>query len=51
MGTGPGRHAPPEPTAILPDGRTENLRIEHPTGEITVISETGSDGSVVRAAF
>ena len=34
--------------AVIPDGRTKALSIEHPTGEMTVIGHIEDDGTVGR---
>jgi 4-oxalomesaconate tautomerase len=37
--------------ATVPEGRRKTLSVEHPTGEMTCVLETGEDGAVVSAAL
>jgi 4-oxalomesaconate tautomerase len=39
------------PLAIIPDGDTKTLQIEHPIGETTVILSMGKEGTVTSAAI
>jgi 4-oxalomesaconate tautomerase len=34
--------------AAIPEGRTKNMSIEHPTGEMTVVAHVADDGSIER---
>jgi 4-oxalomesaconate tautomerase len=43
--------SPAADVAILPHGSRKALSIEHPTGEMTCVLETGGDGEVVSAAL
>lgn len=43
--------APAAALAVIPDGRTKQLAIEHPTGAMTVIVETDETGGVASAAI
>lgn len=43
--------APAAALARMPDGRTRNVSVEHPTGEMTVVLEMAADGSVATAAI
>jgi 4-oxalomesaconate tautomerase len=45
----PGSHA--ADVASVPDGARKTLSVEHPTGEMTCVLETGADGAVVSAAL
>lgn len=43
--------SPAAECAAVPPGRRKTLSIEHPTGEMTCVMETGPDGSVESAAL
>jgi len=37
--------------AVIPEGRTKTLSVEHPTGEMSCVLTLGGDGEVVTAAL
>lgn len=43
--------SPAAEVAEVPDGRRKTLSVEHPTGEMTCVLETGDAGAVVSAAL
>ncbi|CAO3440763.1 4-oxalomesaconate tautomerase (EC 5.3.2.8) [Azospirillum endophyticum] len=43
--------SPAASLAVVPEGRTKTLSIEHPTGEMTVVLDLDETGSVARAAL
>ncbi|WP_029009668.1 4-oxalomesaconate tautomerase [Azospirillum halopraeferens] len=43
--------SPAAALAVMPDGRTRTVSVEHPTGETTVVLEMAADGSVATAAI
>ena len=43
--------SPAAAVAVVPGGRAKTLSVEHPTGELTCVLETGTDGAVVSAAL
>jgi len=43
--------SPAADVAALPDGLRKTLSVEHPTGEMTCVLDTGADGEVVSAAL
>lgn len=43
--------SPAADVAVVPSGRRKTLSVEHPTGEMTCVLETGDDGAVLSAAL
>lgn len=43
--------SPAASLAVVPEGRTKTLSIEHPTGEMTVVLDLDGSGTVARAAL
>lgn len=43
--------SPAAAVAVVPDGSTKTLSVEHPTGETTCVLETDGDGAVTSAAM
>ncbi|UVO53405.1 4-oxalomesaconate tautomerase [Sphingomonas sp. SUN039] len=43
--------SPAAEVASVPDGTRKTLSVEHPTGEMTCVLETGADGAVTSAAL
>ena len=43
--------SPANEVAVIPDGRRKTLSIEHPTGEMSCVLETGEQGEVTSAAL
>lgn len=43
--------SPAAELARLPHGRVKQVRVEHPTGEMTVVLTTGREGEVESAAI
>jgi len=43
--------SPAHAVAVLPEGARKTLSVEHPTGEMSCVLETGADGAVTSAAL
>lgn len=43
--------SPAAAVAVVADGARKTLSVEHPTGEMTCVLETGADGAVISAAL